>query len=282
MRRIAIAMLAAVLVLAACGGSSSNKSNGNNNSKSLTNSGSSGSGSGSGSGLGSGSGSGSGSGTGNSDFDNLVSQYAKANVKVTYTSSDGSTITVAQDGNGKSAFTSNGSTIYTDGKSTVSCDGTGSSAKCTDLGSLGSSVGGTLGSSFSAIFAALAGMLRQLGVGNKSSTNIAGRDATCETYKASDVVSKLGGISLFKGAANSSDYDPNDTATICVDNQTGFVLRVEDTKKGAKESVFEATSFSTPTSSDFTPPVTPQTVPKVSLPPGVTLPPGITLPGSNG
>ena len=248
------------MVLAACGGSSKN---------SVASGGSSTTAGGGGSTTGNTSG---GSG-GSSDLSALAGQYAKAKIKITYTSSDGTGFTVAQNGNGKSAFSSDTSTIYSDGKSTVSCEGTGTTAKCTDLGSLGGSVGGSIGGSLTTTFSALASILTSLGGGHNSSETIAGRDASCVTYKASDVIGKLKGLALFKNSTDkASDYDPNDTATICVDKQTGFVVKLTGTKKGQPQNDLTATAISEPSDSDFTPPVTPETLPKVSLPSGITMP----------
>jgi len=266
MNKILIGVCAGALMLAACGGGSSNKSGASGSgAQSTTTAGNGGTSGGSGD---------------NSALSDLAKQYAKAKIKITYTSSDSSdsTFTIAQDGNGKSAFTSGDSTFYTDGKSSISCQGTGSTADCTDLGSSLGGLGANIGSTFTATFAALAGVLGTLSGGDKSSESIAGRDASCVTYKASDVVGKLGGLALFKGSVSSSDYDPNDSAKICVDKQSGFVLEVSGTKKGQPQSELTATAVSEPSDSDFTPPVTPKTVPPISLPPGVTLPPGITLP----
>src|SRR5207245_2547988 len=100
-------------------------------------------------------------------------------------------------------------------------------------------------------------------------------DADCVKYKASDVIGKLASLPLFKDSdTKASDYDPNDTATICIDKDTGFPLKFSGTKKGVAESTIEATAVSDPADSDFTPPVTPETIP--SLPGGVTIP---TTPG---
>ena len=262
MRKVLIGVLAATLFVAACGGSSKKSGTGSSGGTTTTGPG------------GSTSPASTSSGGGN-DISKLAAQYAKAKIKITYSSS-GSDFTLAQDGNGKSAFTSGTSTIYNDGKTSVSCEGTGTSATCTQLPSVGGGVG-ALGSTFTATFTALASLLSTLGTGHTSSESIANRDASCVTYKASEVFSKLGSSALFKGAvANASDYDPNDTATICIDKQTGFVVKIAATKKGQPQDQLTATAISVPTDSDFTPPVTPQTIPNI------TLPGGSTIPGTNG
>jgi hypothetical protein len=264
MRRIGIGVVVAAMVLAACGGSSK-KSVASGGSTTTTSS------------AGSSATSGGGSG-GDSDLSALAGQYAKSKIKITYASSGTDTFTFAQDGNGKTAFTSGNSTFYSDGKSSVSCEGTGATAKCTDLSGLGGGTSLNLGATFTASFAALAGVLSTLGGGHKTSETIAGRDASCVTYKAADLIGRLKGLALFKGStASSSAYDPNDTATICIDKSSGFVVKVASTKKGQPQDELTATSVGEPSSSDFTPPVTPETVPKITIPGGGTIP-GLTPP----
>jgi len=254
MRRIAVGVVVGALVLAACG--SSSKSSVSSGGTSTTAAGS-----------GSTTGNTSGGSGGNSDLSALAGQYAKAKIKITYSSSDGSSFTVAQDGNGKSAFTSDGNTFYSDGKSSISCEGTGTTAKCTDLGSLGGNAAGSIAGTFTTTFAAIASVLSSLGAGDNSSETIAGRDASCVKYKASDVIGKLKGLALFKDSTeNAADYDPSDTATICIDKDTGFVVKISGTKKGQAQDELTATAISEPSDSDFTPPVTPETLTIPSIP----------------
>lgn len=211
------------------------------------------------------------SGGSSEDVSKLAAQYAKARIKISYTSSnsgESTALTIAQDGNGKSAFTTGAATIYTNGKSSVSCQGSGASAKCIDLGSTGAGAA-NIGATYTATFALFAGALSTLPGGERSSEKIAGRDASCVKYKASDVIGKVASSPLFKGNTNASDYDPNDTATICIDKATGFVLKFGGTKKGAVDDVLVATAASEPNDADFTPPATPQTLPSI---PNVSIP----------
>jgi len=128
----------------------------------------------------------------------------------------------------------------------------------------------------------IAGIISSLGGGNKTSETIAGRDASCVTYKAADVIAKLKGLPLFKNSTdNASDYDPNDSATICIDKQTGFVVKLTATKKGKPQDDLTATAIGEPSDSDFTPPATPETIPQITLPGGGTIP-GVSIPGSGG
>jgi len=84
------------------------------------------------------------------------------------------------------------------------------------------------------------------GVDSKQSTRtIAGRDAECtEATPGEFLGQKLG--------------DPGDKYISCYDKATGVALLYETQKQGKVESKVEATKFTEPTSSDFTPPVTPK------------------------
>jgi hypothetical protein len=255
MRRFATGFIVAAVVLAACGGSS----------KSST-----------GPAAGAGAGGNTSSGGGNTDL-------AKQKIKIAYSSGTGTSatnLTIAQDGNGKSSFAnsdtsdpSSASTIYFDGKSTVECQGSGSTAQCTAV----PAAQAALGNSFSTLFSTIATAAASVGGGDKSSDTIAGRDASCTKYSASDLIGKLAALPFFKDSTDKpSDYDSSDTATICFDKKTGFVLKLAGTKKGVAQDQLIATSVGDPSDSDFTPPVTPSTVPDVSLPGGLTIP---TSPG---
>jgi hypothetical protein len=211
------------------------------------------------------------SGGGTVDVSKVAAQYTKARIKISYTSSrsgESTALTIAQDGNGKSAFTTGAGTNYTDNKSSVSCRGSGVSARCIDLGSNGGGPA-NIGATYTATFAVFAGALSTLPGGQQSSEKIAGRAAACVKYKASEVIGKLASSPLFRSGTSASDYDPNDTATICIDKQTGFLLKFGATKKGAPEDVLVATAVSEPNDADFTPPATPQTLPNI---PNVSVP----------
>ena len=135
MRRIVGLVVVAAMVLAACGSSSKKSVNpAGSGATGTTASGTSGTG-----------------GTGGTDdLSKLAGDYAKAKIKITYSSgSGGDNFTIAQDGNGKSAYTIGNNTFYSDGTKSISCEGTGPTAKCTDLGSVGAA-GGTLGNTLPA------------------------------------------------------------------------------------------------------------------------------------
>jgi hypothetical protein len=247
MRRFAAGFIVAAMVLAACGGSSKSNSTGSGNTSSGNTS----------------------SGGGNSDL-------AKQKIKIAYTSgtgTDASTLTIAQDGNGKSSFTntdsSSTSTIYFDGKSTVECQGSGSTAQCTTVPASQAAIV----NQFATLFSTIASAAASVGGGDKSSDTIAGRDASCTKYSAANLIGKLASLPLFKDSTDkASDYDATDTATICFDKKSGFVLKIAGTKKGVAQDELLATSVGDPSDSDFTPPVAPVTVPDVTLPGGITIP----------
>ncbi len=195
--------------------------------------------------------------TGNSNFDAILDKASKARFRVTYKSStsehgDESLFTLSQDGNGKSAyFSSDGdSQFIVDGDTIISCDNLKSTPRCTQ----------TTGPQAQALVSAYTGLFlgpqtaiqagRARGFGNTSSETIAGRDAAC--------------VSVDFAAAQWK---------YCADKESGVVLKWEGSS-GGKSASFVATEAGDPKDSDFTPPVTPETVPSVSLPEGITLPGG--------
>ena len=108
-----------------------------------------------------------------------------------YRTDDGDSVTIAQDGKGRTSFTSGDSTIYsTDGKA-VSCDGTGPDAECIEL-PMGNLAGGLL-TAFTSIFAGLGKIDSEVYGGELSDETIAGRSARCATFTASDFAA-LGGL----------------------------------------------------------------------------------------
>jgi hypothetical protein len=208
--------------------------------------------------------------TGSGSLSALARKYSAARVKVTYRAGTGPTLTFAQNGHGKTVFGWGISTVYADGKTSVSCVGTGATAKCSQLGTYGglSSLGA---STLTAVFSNLASALSSLRNGHLSTQTIAGRTASCATFKAADVSAQLGALGRAFGQTGTTGYAPNDTATICVDQQTGFLLQFTTTKQGHQTGL-AATSFAVPSDRDFTPPGTPQTLPSASLPSGTTAP----------
>ena len=261
MCKLAIGVLAAALTLGACGGSSKSSTSGGGANTT-------------------GPGGSTAAPTGGGEGGN-ANDLAKTKIKITYSdtttdtsgTSSASTFTLALDGKGKSAFTNSdssdpasASTIYSDGTSVVDCSGSGATAKCTQVPSTAASAA----TSFTQAFSAISNLSSVLGGGDKSSENIAGRDASCVKYKAKDVIGRLSALPLFKDSnEKASDYDDNDTASICVDKTSGWILKLAATKKGVAQDGLLATAVGDPSDSDFTPPVTPETVPSI---PNVSIP----------
>lgn len=224
---ISVAVLATVL--AACGGSSKKdaRSGGSN---------------------GTGAASGDDSKSGNSDFDKLVAKAKDANVKISYksgTSSDAFTIIQYH---GDSGFVNGDSEYLTTGGKTYSCSSLKSTPECTAV----PSVAGTnpAGSMMTAFFGAYAGLLQNTGSfhslfgsvsSNTSSETIAGRDAKCV---------KVTGSAL----GQSGSY------TVCVDKETGFLLKGETEANGAAASSIEATSYAESSADDVKLPAQPTTI----------------------
>lgn len=197
----------------------------------------------------------------------LASKAGDAEIKVTYRTDEGDEITIARDGSDRVAFTTADSTIYSvDGK-TVTCDGTGPDAECTEL-PLGNLAGGIL-TAFTAIFEGLTRVDSDLYGGRLTDETIAGRSARCATFTASDFA-PLGGL-------GGSGFDASAEASVCVDEETGILLRLGTTSDGGSKELLEATAVSVPTDADFEPPTTPQTIP--GLPDGITIPSIPQIPG---
>jgi len=250
-RRITVALLAVCLglgVLAGCGGGSDDSGKGTSDTTEAPD------------------GDGGDSGADN-PLAELASKAGDARFKITYRTDEGDEITIARDGTDRSSFTTGGNTLYSiDGKS-VSCDGTGPDAECTEL-PLGNIAGGVL-TAFTAIFEGLTKVDSDVYGGTLSDATIAGRDARCATFSASDFA-PLGGL-------GGGDFDPSAEAVICVDAETGILLRLgTKTGEGAKE-LLEATAVSEPADADFEPPTTPKTIP--GLPDGITIPSIPQIPG---
>ena len=116
-----------------------------------------------------------GDGSASDAFSQLVAQASTANIKITYAQSDGDSVTIAQDGNGKTAYQSGDSTFYTDGDTTVSCSGTGADAECTQIPG-GGAIGTSILTVFTTLFSGLAKLDSSVYSGHESSETT--RDAT--------------------------------------------------------------------------------------------------------
>src|SRR5512146_3287918 len=120
MRKVAVSVLGLVLTastVVSCGGSSSKSESPTDTSPQTTSADTSAN----------------GGGTTSDDFSALIAEASKAKIKITYSRSNGESVTLAQDGNGKTAYLTGDSALYSDGNTTVSCTGTGADAECTQI-----------------------------------------------------------------------------------------------------------------------------------------------------
>jgi hypothetical protein len=239
MYKLVVGVIAATLTIAACGGSDK-KDTTPAAGDSTTTTTADGSGS-----------STSAPGGGSDEFSQLVAKAKAANFKVTYTTQDGSSETIAQDGNGKVAIISDGSLLISDGTKTISCDGTTSSATCTDTGAAGAGSLTALTGFFTATYAGLTQLNSTAFGGHTSSERIADRDATCVSYKSSDIA----------GGALTGKIPGDPGVTACVDAETGILLKYSTTLDDKTTDEYVATAAGESSPSDFEPPSTPVTVP---------------------
>src|SRR5262249_25227435 len=199
-----------------------------------------------------------------SDFSSLVAKSKTSAFKVTYKTSEGDTLTIAQDGTGKEMVTAGSNLFINTGSTTISCDGTTSTATCRDLGSAGQRSAEAAKSVIDEAAKAIAALGSSSALnGQTTSESIAGRDATCVTVNASDITGVLGAILRRVASAASS--------TVCADNETGVLLKFSAGSGSDITDVFVATDFSEPSNSDFEPPSTPKSLPTI---PQLTLPIG--------
>jgi hypothetical protein len=228
MYKLVIGVLAASLAVAACGSSSK-----------------SGSGAGSTSTV---------SGGSAADLSALAAKAKTSAFKVTYETSNGKTITIAQDGTGKESILQGNNLFIVDGSTVISCDGTTASATCRDLGRGGKATTDALTATLSAAYRALETLSSSVFNGQTSSETIAGRDATCVTARASDMTGIFGDI--------AGRLAPDASVGICVDKATGALLKVSGGTSSSSD-ILVATEFSEPSASDFQPPSTPKPAPTV-------------------
>jgi hypothetical protein len=235
MNKLVIGVLAATLAAAACGSSSKSSSSGSGSATTVSGA--------------------NGSGT---DLAALAAKAKTSAFKVTYKTSDGETVTLAQDGNGKVSVVQGNHLYIVDGSTTIACDGTTSSATCRDVGSAGKAAADALTASITEAYRTIATLNSSLFNGHTSSDTIAGRDATCVTVNASDIGGVFGAIAGRLGTDASFE--------ICIDKATGALLKVSGGSGGETTDVVVATEFGEPSDRDFQPPSTPL--------PGATLPSG--------
>jgi hypothetical protein len=185
-------------------------------------------------------------------FPDLSNKTSTADVKITYTAAFGPSSTLAQDGKGKSSFVSQGNLLLSDGTTVIQCNGTTAAAKCSDLGPTSSD------DALTQVITTYAGLssLHSTSIGTDSTQTIAGRSASCVTFKASDYANKVGGqlpdLSKLTVAA---------TVTVCVDDDSGFALKIALSDRGQTVNEILATAVGPSSPSDFVPPSPPVTIP---------------------
>lgn len=185
----------------------------------------------------------------------LAAKTATANVKISYTSALGVSATIIQNGLGNSAVISGGTLLISNGDNVVQCNGTTAAATCTDLGP--TSPDDALTQVIST-YASLSTLNQQSNLGVASVQTIAGRSASCVTFKAADYAAGLGGL------GDSNKLTAAATVTVCIDDDSGFALKVALTDRGQTVNEVLATQVGTPSPADFVPPSAPVPLPSTS------------------
>ena len=234
-KKLVITITALALLIAACGGGGDKKDADSSGNSSKSSEGSDAGDSGGDSGA-------------TDEIDALLKEYQKAKIKITYKKPDGSEMTIAQDGKGKVAYIEGDSATYVSDGKTVTCSGRGTDQTCTEVDS---SLGSLYTTGVFGMWGAVFQGVKSLPGVKVSSERIAGRDAKCITWDPSAITRALGG-----------DSSSGEKGTMCVDEKSGFVLKIDDSSSSS--SNLEAVSVGDPSDRDFEPPVTPETVPDLS------------------
>ena len=198
------------------------------------------------------------SGNASSDIAQLYADATKQKFKITFTTGGGESTTYAQDGTGRSMWSSGGSQTFISPTATVNCNTVSGNATC-----YSSAAGGTT-SPFLGIYQAAKTYVTQLAAyGDKSSKAIAGRDAECVTISADSVANKAPGPLAAIAAAIKGSVG------YCIDKSTGVLLQASATDASGKETkAFDVTKFEQPSDSDLTPPSTHGSAPSYTIPGG--------------
>jgi hypothetical protein len=188
-------------------------------------------------------------------FSGLSDKTGTADVKITFVTAFGPSATLAQDGKGNSSVVSQGNLLLSDGKEVISCDGTTAAAKCSDLGPTSSDDALTqLTSSYAGL-----SKLHSTNLGTTSTQTIAGRSTSCVTFKATDYANAVGGT-----LPDPTKLTTAATVTVCVDDDSGWALKIALTDRGQTVNEVLATQVGPSSPSDFVPPSTPVTVPALA------------------
>jgi hypothetical protein len=205
----------------------------------------------------------------------LVQGARRKPYKVRYQLATGGDITYAQDGKNSVAYSFAENTVISTKNGVIWCNGLGTRhPACGNVGSI-AAVG--TGASLDALMSASLQAITDAGgsYASHSTATIAGRPATCVSVAAKDIVGGIGAaiVSVLGSSLAGS-------LTQCADMQTGALLGESVTAPGGTpRSVLVATAFTASASSDFVPPVSPETLPPLTFTTTtLTLPPGATLP----
>lgn len=198
-------------------------------------------------------------GEGAGELRELLEKRSKARIKVTYvtTGAEGAEteVTIAQDGEGRTAFVTDGMLMITSPDGTISCDGTDPDATCTvvtgglgELGLLGLGMFTSIGQ----------GMLENIDEVEGLDTErdeVAGRDAICVNWDSSSLLGLVGEL-----GESTDNLSAEGEVRVCIDEETGFLLEFSGEDVGDTFSI-RATEVGEPDDSDFEPPSTPETMP---------------------
>jgi hypothetical protein len=255
MKKFLLVFVIAGLALAGCGGGSSKSDSGSSNTTP---------------------GGTSGGSSDDTDFGKLLDLDNGEAIRVTYQygSDEDSQITVSRDGSGKLAFLRQDEQAIFDGDTAVQCENLDATPECKQYSGAQAKAlkaGYTGFLSFATTIVTAVAKIPNA-YGDKSTETIAGRDANCATITAS----AAGGI-----AGNLIDKIPGFSDAgykVCADKETGILLSFQTVGLDEKDkNLIEATAVGEPKNSDFEPPVTPETVPEMTVP-DITLPGGYTIP----
>ena len=203
--------------------------------------------------------------TGDDRIDELIERSRESTFKVVYETDSGELV-LAQDPPRYAFVQGDSGTYQTEGGDAVTCSGLDDpdTAQCTTLPIAGDfltqGITSFFGGGFAAIVIAAGEGNDVFGTIDVTDEELLGRDAKCATFDP-----------------GSAAFIPDSgTWEVCVDEETGAVLRSRATDEDGNEtSVIEAIEFGEPDDVDLDPPAEPVEITIPSLPDGITIP---TLP----
>jgi hypothetical protein len=178
----------------------------------------------------------------------LVANANQQKFKITYVDGGGNRQSYEQDGNGDSVSGSAGSLTFVTKTSATICDQTSGAYQCTQSPISPDAAANP----FSGVVTAFQSQLSALGgrYGSQSTTTIAGREAQCVTFSATDFEGSVDATTA-PASAGQPSY------SYCIDTVTGVTLKVAVTDASGKQTTsLLVTNFALPKASDFTPPAT--------------------------